>query len=159
MLSFRFLVLLSVLLSACGFQVRGTMELPPAMSTVFIDTSDRHSPFYRELTETIRASELTLTDSPSAADAVIKIHVDTTGRRPLSVSARNVPREYEIFYSVTYSVVLKSEEVLAAENFVLTRNYTYDETLVLGKAREEDVLRQSLAADQVRLLVQRVGAI
>ena len=37
---------------------------------------------------------------------------DRSGRRVLSVSARNTPQEYEIFYEVEYSVDRGGKEVL-----------------------------------------------
>jgi LPS-assembly lipoprotein len=153
------LIVVPLLLTACGFQLRGSTNFPPGMSVVYIDTPDRFSPFYRELTKSIREAELTLADNPIDADTVIRVLSDDTGQRAVSVSARNVPREYEVFYLVHYSVFINNEEVLAPQQFVLTRDYTFDETEVLGKSLEERVLRESIAADLVGLLVQRIGAI
>jgi len=147
------------MLSACGFQIRGMGNFPQGMSAVYVDTANRHSPFYSELTTRIRSSELELKTDRGDADTVIRIISDETGRRPLTVSARNVPREFEVFYLVNYSVAMNDEEVLTPQRLVLTRNYTYDETEVLGKAREEEVLRQALATDLVGLVVQQVSAI
>jgi outer membrane lipopolysaccharide assembly protein LptE/RlpB len=70
-----------------------------------------------------------------------------------------VPREYEIYYIVNFAVAMNGEQVLEPQRLVLTRNYTWNETLVLGKAREEEVLRRALATDLVGLLVQQVSAI
>lgn len=153
------LCLLVLMLSACGFQVRGIGNFPSGMAAVYVDTANRHSPFYSELTTRIRSSELELKKERGDADTVIRILNDETGRRPLTVSARNVPREFEVFYLVNYSVAIKDEEVLSEQRLVLTRNYTYDETEVLGKAREEELLRRALATDLVGLLVQQVSAI
>jgi len=152
-------LLMLLLLSACGFQLRGSTEFPPGMSAVYIDAANRFSPFYRELTKTLRESELSVADSPIDADSVIRIISDETGRRSLSVSARNVPREYEVFYVVRYAVFIDDEEVLTPQQSILTRDYTFDETEVLGKALEEEVLRNSIAEDLVGLLMQRIGAI
>ena len=149
----------TLLLSSCGFSIRGAAHFPPGMSAVYIDTNNRQSPFYRELTTTIRNAGLTLESKRDDADTVIKVLNDETGRRPLTVSARNVPREYEIFYLINYSVSIANQEVMSPQRLVLTRDYTYDETKVLGKAREEDVLREAIAADLVGLLVQQVSAI
>ncbi len=129
------------------------------MTTVYVDASNRHSPFYSELTTRIRSSELELKRERTDADTVIRILNDETGQRPLTVSARNVPREYEVFYIVSYSVSMNESTVLEPQELILTRNYTWDETLVLGKAREEEVLRRALATDLVGLLVQQVSAI
>lgn len=146
-------------LGACGFHVRGVGNFPTGMTAVYVDASNRHSPFYSELTTRIRGSQLQLKRERTDADTVIRILNDETGQRPLTVSARNVPREYEVFYIVSYSVSMNEATVLEPQELILTRNYTWDETLVLGKAREEDVLRRALATDLVGLLVQQVSAI
>jgi LPS-assembly lipoprotein len=77
----------------------------------------------------------------------------------LSVSARNTPREYEIFYSVTFALRAGAENLIEPESLIVTRSYTYDETQVLGKNREERVLRQSLADDLARRVVRRIEAL
>ncbi len=152
------LVVIPLLLTGCGFHLSGSTDFPPGVSAVYIQTPDRYSPFYRELTKTIRESELTLADNPIDADSVIRVLIDDTGRRASSVSARNIPVEYEVFYRVSYAVSIDDEEVLVPQQFVLTRSYTFDELLVRGKALEEQVLREAIAADLVGLLMQRVGA-
>lgn len=153
------MLLVSLLVAACGFQLRGSKDFPEGMSVVYIETSDRFSPFYRELTKTIRGSKLSLADNPVDADTIIRVISDQTGRRALSVSARNVPREYEVFYLVRYAIFIDDEEVLTPQQFILTRDYTFDETQVLGKALEEEFLRNSIAEDLVGLLMQQIGAI
>ena len=129
------------------------------MSRIYIDAQDRYTPFHRELRNAIRASDAEIVDEMMSADSVIHVRRDITGRRSLSVSIRNIPREYEVYYSVEYSVDVNGVEVLAPQTHTLTRDYTYDETLVLGKEREEQVLRDSIAADLVGLLQQRLSAL
>jgi len=146
-------------ITACGFTVRGTGNFPPGMTAVYVATPNRHSPFYSALTTKIRGSDLELTNYSADADTIIRILNDETGQRPLTVSARNVPREYEVFYIVDYSVSINGTEALEPQQLILTRNYTWDETEVLGKAREEEVLRRAIASDLVGLLVQQVSAI
>lgn len=150
---------LVLVLSACGFQVRGTGNFPAGMSAVYVDAEDRHSPFFSELTTRIRGSDLELKSDVNDADTIIRILGEETGRRPLTISARNVPREFEVYYLVSYAVAMDDAVVLEPQQLVLTRNYTYDETKVLGKAREEEVLRRALASDLVGLLVQQVSAL
>ena len=156
---YRVALLLPLLLTACGFQVRGVENFPPEISVIYIETPDRHSDFYQALVTEIRDSELTLTDDPTRADTVIRILSDVTGRRTLSVSARNVPTEYEVYYSINYAVTIDGKEVLSPKQHVLTRNYTYDETLVLGKQWEEKGLREAVAADLVGMVVHNIGAV
>ena len=155
----RAALILPLALTACGFHVRGAPELPPGISVVYVDSPDRYSDFYRALVERIGASKLTLADDPLSADTVIRVSRDQTGRRTLSVSARNVPTEFEVHYTVEYSVFIDGKEVLAPKQLVLARDYTYDETLVLGKGLEEEVLRRAIAEDLVGMVVQHIAAI
>jgi outer membrane lipopolysaccharide assembly protein LptE/RlpB len=77
----------------------------------------------------------------------------------LSVSARNTPAEYSIFYTVTYAVTAGGEEVLPAQTLTLTRDYTFDEEALLAKQHEEEILREALARDLVALVVKPRGPV
>jgi LPS-assembly lipoprotein len=145
--------------SGCGFQARGNANFPPEFAATYIDTADRYSPFYQELVTALRRSQLEIVDSRADAQTVIRISQDETGRRVQSVSPRNVPREFEVFYRIRYSVERDGVEVLEPQSLTRNRDYTYDETLVLGKALEEETLRRALAADLVELVLRRVETI
>ncbi len=77
----------------------------------------------------------------------------------LSVSARNVPREFEVFYTVFYSVQAENVTLLEPRSQTLTRAYTWDETEVLGKEKEEALLRDAIVADLVRIILIQLSAI
>lgn len=148
----------AALLAGCGFQLRGAPELPPEMARTYIQTDDRYSPFYRELTTTLRRNSVQLVDDPAEAGAVIRILSDDTGRRLLTVTARNVPAEYEVYYRVRFAAEFDGRQVIAPEQLALTREYAFDETRVLGKAGEEEILRRAIAADLVGLVTRRLAA-
>jgi outer membrane lipopolysaccharide assembly protein LptE/RlpB len=40
-----------------------------------------------------------------------------------------------------------------------TRDYTYDATLVLGKAREEELLRDAIVNDLVRIVLKQISTL
>lgn len=153
-----FVLLLPVLLTACGFHLRGAVGFPADVSTVYVQAVDRYSPFYRELVMMIQKNGYGPVSDPASADVHIRVLSDDTDRRALTVSARNVPREFEVYYLINCSVEIHGEQVIEQQRFLLTRDYTYDETKVLGKANEEDVLTNALAKDLVGLLVQMINA-
>jgi LPS-assembly lipoprotein len=97
-------------------------------------------------------------EAPAEGAAILDITLDETGQRVLSVSARNIPREYEVYYAVTFSLRVGAESLLSDESLVVTRAYTYDETEVLAKSAEEQILREALAADLARRVMQRIQA-
>jgi len=152
------ILVLFLFLTACGFQLRGAAPLPPEMSKTYIDTSDRHSLFYREVRNALRNSGVEVVESLKDATATFVIRGDDTGQRVLSVSARNVPREFEIYYTIIYSVVSTDKVILTERDQTLTRDYIWDETLVLGKEKEEQLLREAIVNDLIRIVLIQLSA-
>ena len=129
------------------------------MERTFIAAQDRHSLFYRELRRQLREAGVQLADIPDDATATLTISVDETNQRVLSVSTRNVPTEYEVYYSIEYGVDSGDKVLLRRQFITLTRDYTYDETLVLGKAHEEQLLREAIVEDLVRIVLKQLGTL
>jgi LPS-assembly lipoprotein len=129
------------------------------MERTYISASDGYSLFLREFKSRLQASGVELTDSATDATATFTISFDETSQRVLSVSARNVPTEYEVFYTISYSLDAGAETLLPQQTLTLTRNYTYDSTLVLGKAHEEELLREAIVKDLVRIVMKQISTL
>ena len=129
------------------------------MEKTYIATSDRYSPFLRELESELRAAGVDLVDSAGDATATFTILFDQTSQRVLSVSARNVPTEYEVYYTISYSLDSGTDTLMPQQTLTLTRDYTYDSTLVLGKAREEELLRDAIVDDLVRIVMKQISTL
>lgn len=152
-------VLLVLFVAGCGFQLRGATTVPAEMSRTYIDTPDRHSLFYRRLRDGFASAGVEIVDSPVESTATFSIVADDTGQRVLSVSARNVPTEYEVYYTVSYGAVTSSRSLLPVRTQTLTRDYTWDETLVLGKEKEEQLLREAIVDDLVRVVMIQLSGL
>jgi LPS-assembly lipoprotein len=153
------LVLLALHLSGCGWRLQGTTHLSQTMSVTYLDSKDHYTDFNRALRESLASSGARIAASPEEATAVVKILRDESGQRVLSVSGRNTPEEYEVFYAVEYSVSSAAEELIPKQKLELTRDYSYDPTAVLAKEREQAVLREALARDLAGLVVRRLGSL
>ena len=148
--------LIVLLITSCGFQLRVAKNLPIEMNRTYISTEDEYSIFYRQLKKGLYERGVEVVESPVDATAVFNILQEDTGQRVLSVSGRNVVREYEVFYRVFYSIQTKDKLIKSPQEEILTRDYTYDETLVLGKEREENLLREAIADDLVRIILMQL---
>lgn len=159
--SARASLVLGVLLgvAGCGFHLQGAGTLPSAMMRTYVATGDPHSEFTVSLTDVLRQRGAEVLGAPEAGAAVLDINVDETGQRVLSVSSRNIPREFEVYYTVTFSLSVGAETLIRGEPLVATRAYTYDETQVLAKEAEEQILREALADDLARRVLQRIQAL
>ncbi|HLS81688.1 MAG TPA: LPS assembly lipoprotein LptE [Steroidobacter sp.] len=154
-----FAAVLAVSLSACGWRLQGTSRLPPIMTAAYVEAEDRYSEFNRALRDSLRASGARLTERRTEATAVVRILDEESGQRVLSVSARNTPEEYEIYYTVEYSVEGEQGELIPPQRLEMTRDYSYDVTAVLAKQREEAMLRAALARDLAAQVVRRIASL
>ena len=146
-------------LTGCGFQLQGRESLPPELGRTYISTADPYTEFHRALVSALEVRGIEVIDDPALASSVIDIARDQTGQRVLSVSARNIPREFEVYYTVEYSVRTSEGTVLSPQRITLTQDYTWRETEVLGKRREQEVLRSALIRDLVRQVMRQLSAI
>ena len=150
---------LAVLLGAagaggCGFQLEGAGVLPDAAAATYLETPKPYTAFYDSLSRALRARGVELADSRGRAGAVLRIIEDTSGQRVLSVSARNTPQEYEVFYAVVFSLEADGASLIDSEFLVATRSYSYDAARVLGMSAEEEMLREALAEDLARRVLR-----
>ena len=129
------------------------------MERTYIAPLERNTQFHRELRRQLMAAGVNIVDSPDNATAIFSITVDRTGQRVVSVSTRNVPTEYQVFYRVGYALTSGEKILLSPQDVTFTRDYTYDETLVLGKAHEEDLMREAIVGDLVRTILKQLSTL
>lgn len=146
-------------LSGCGFHIKGESSVPSEMERTYIAAADQYSMFYRELKLQLQANGVQIVELPIESTATLSIHFDKTDQRVLSVSARNTPTEYEVYYSIEYSLDSGTKNLQPKQFITLTRDYTYDETLVLGKSHEEQLMREAIVDDLVRTVLRQLGSL
>jgi LPS-assembly lipoprotein len=147
------------LATGCGFHLKGVVTLPSGLGAIYLSLPDDLSPFAVELRRALEHAGAVTTTVLSDAGTVVRVRVDRTARRVLAVSARNTPTEYEIFYLLEYSIERDGTEVVAPDRLELTRNFSFDESLVLAKGHEEEILRQALARDLADLVLRRLESL
>lgn len=150
-------LLVALTLAACGFHRQGVTRMPAVMKRMYVDATDRRTDFQLGLKHALEASGTELVEDAKSSTATLRITRDETGQRVLSVSARNTPREYEVYYTVTYSVTSEGRELVAPQTLTLTRDYSFNEQKLLAKGEEEDILREALARDLVGIVLRRLA--
>ena len=153
------LPLLTLLLAACGFQLQGRQNLPPQLASVQVEAADRHSDFTHALRRSLDASGARLVEDAGADVAVVRILSDRVTENVLSVDARNIATDFELIYEVEVEVRSGTTELMAAEPFLLSRIYSFNETRLLAKQREKDVLREALARDLASVVLRRLTSL
>ena len=151
------LVALAPMFAACGFHLQGVARLPPAFATTRIVADDRYTDFHRALEDALRGAGSAL--GGSEATATVEVLKDDSGQRVLSVSASNTPTEYEVYYTIRYGVRIGDKEALSPKILTLTRAYSFNETAVLAKEQEQEIIRAALARELASLVMRRLAAL
>jgi LPS-assembly lipoprotein len=146
-------------LVSCGFHLQGRQPLPQAFSYTYIDAKDEQTDFVQDLRKALIASGSRVTRTQASSGATITVHDDELTERVLSVSARNIPTEYELTYKVQFTVTADGRQLIDHEEISATRDFSFDETQLLAKEREQEILREALARDLVALVMRRLAAL
>ncbi len=153
-------LLLPVLsLVGCGFRLQGRVPLPATLASTWIVAEDTQTDFVVDLRRALRASGARLATRREDATAVLRVRRDELSERVLSVSGRNIPREVELTYTVRLEVEGGGQSLLPEEQFAVSRDLSFDESALLAKEREQEVLRAALARDLVGVVMRRLESL
>jgi LPS-assembly lipoprotein len=151
---------LLALLGGCGFHLQGSYPLPHTLAVVHIDAIDTQSDFYIGMRKALLAAGTHLDDAGSnQSAATLHILTDATKQSILTVSALNVPTEYELSYTVRFSVDANGRQLMAPEQHVLVRDYSYSESAQLAKQREAAILTSALAHELTGVVMRRLSSL
>ena len=149
----------TLLLGACGFHLQGHAPLPPAVKNAYLEVPDRQSDFVQSLRRALLSNGAHLAREKGQASAVVSIVRDNVTRRVVAVSATNQPNQYEVTYTVSFSVTAGDKELLAQQEVSATRTYSFDERLLLAKGHEDDLLREDMAHDLADMVMRRLSSL
>jgi LPS-assembly lipoprotein len=152
-------VLLLAVLSACGFHLRGEVELPPLMQDTYIDSRDPYTGIARALRTQLERSDINVLETREQASAVLKIIGERSENRVLSVGSSGKATEYELFDEVVFSLSDAAGKVLVEPQTVrMTRDLVFDETELLGKLAEADSIHREMLDSISRQILTRIHA-
>ena len=151
-------VLLSLLLAACGFHLRLKTDLP--FSSLFIE-SPSYSQFATDLKRAIRvSSNAQIAEQANQADVTLAILSEGRERAILSLSGGGKVREFQLRYKVAYRLRdAHGKDLMSSGEILLKRDLIYDDTQVLAKESEEALLYRDMQGDAVQQLLRRLAAV
>jgi len=143
-------------LCACGFRLAGSEPLPPVLARPYLSVKDPYTDFAREFESQLKSSGALVQEIRQDSTATIEVTKDLVERRTLAVSARNIPTDYELIYTVTFAVHGTDTELLAPQTISLSRDYSFQENELLAIEHEADILRAQMARDLVGVAMRRL---
>ena len=150
---------LIIMLASCGFQLRGSYQLPEVMQTTYLETPNENSELVRALRRSLQ-SNVKLVSSRQQAQASLRLFNEQHNKRILSVDTRGRAREYEINYKISFELTVAGDDkVYEIQHLSLQRDFAFDVEDVLATDREPATLLSDMQQDMVRLIMLRLQAL
>lgn len=149
---------LALLLSACGYHLRGAFALPENMKNVYVEGGS--APLLEQFKQVMQTSSSQLSSSRKGAGIVIKIANEDFNRRVLSLSTRGKSNEFELTYRLDYEFANAKDALLMERQTVeIRREYYNDQQFVIAKDNEEAVIRNEMYQQAVHTIVNRARVV
>ena len=148
--------ILTLLLAACGFQLRGVASLP--FESLYVDGGGDPA-LAAEISRAIHSGTQTmLTAKADDAQAVLQVQEAAREKRILALSGAGRVREYELIYRVGFRLTDKQgRDLIAPQPIELRRSLLWDDAQVLAKEQEEALLYRDMQNDMLSQLMRRLA--
>lgn len=145
------------LASGCGFRARGSISLPADIQSIYIDGPVE---FADEIKVFLNEEDVTVVEGAGEADAVIAIHSQRFDERVAAVDATTgKAREFELLYTVDYSIRMKDGVMLIPNERVVSRRiYVFDPTAVLAATQNVEALQRDMRQDAAQRIIRATEA-
>lgn len=143
---------------SCGFHLRGgDMERLPL---IYIEGGNPQQGIHREIERMVENLGKDLAPERDQAEIILQINQEDYQRTPLSISRQLSVQEYELIYMINFQMNDVTGKIISpAQTLTFTRDYSFADTnQILGKANEENLLRQEMLYDGVSQILAQVLA-
>jgi LPS-assembly lipoprotein len=150
------IVVIALILSACGFHLRGAYSLP-------FDTMYINQPESNELRAVIKrnveaSTQTRIVDEQRDSQAILSIVSDAKLKKILSLNSAGRVREYQLTRTFVFKVTHpRGGDYLPQSSIVISREMTFDDSAVLSKEAEEILLWRDIQNDLVQQLLRRLA--
>src|SRR4051812_30714589 len=146
----------SLLLAGCGFQLRGSADVP--FKTIFVPSVA--GGIGLELKRNIQAgTNAKVVDEAKQAEAVLDILEETRIKEILSLTGTGRVREFQLRYRVGFRVHDgKGKDFVPQSTIQLSRDIGFNDSEVLAREAEEGLLYRDMQTDMVQQIMRRLAA-
>lgn len=152
------LVMLSSLLSGCGFHLRGSYDLPPQFQQIYVSSTIEFSELSRHVKDRLRINQVEMLSAPDQQHPHLMLLSDKLEERDLSLVGDGLVVEYELLYTVSVGIDVEGEERIY-QDFVITRDYQDDPNKALAKAREKRLLITEMRQQAADMIVRYLASL
>jgi LPS-assembly lipoprotein len=150
---------LTLMLAACGFQLRGEANLPPTLQRVHVQIADQFSPLKRDLEAALARAGAQVADK--SGEGVAELTLTNVSLAPVvrSVGATAFVNEFSMIYHVELAIADGAgKSLLPLQVIEHSREFTFDQSQAIGTNVEQDEIKKEMERDMVQTVMRKVEA-
>lgn len=151
------LALAALLQGGCGFQLRGSADLPYV--SLYVDMPES-SPLGAELKRNLRAGTKTrISTRREDAEAILIPFGELRNKTILSLSSSGRVREFRLKYTFNFRITdQQGRDVIEPAALLIERDFAFNDNQVLAKEAEEALIFSDMQTDMVQQILRRLVA-
>lgn len=147
-----------IMLSGCGFQLRGNYLLAPELQNIVFSSVDPYSELTRIVKQHLTINDVNLLQQSDKDVPQMRMLQDNLDRRTLSVFPNGQVAEYELIYTVRYQILIPGQDVQQF-SFELNRDYQDDPDIALAKSRELSLMLREMRKEAANKILRDMASI
>jgi LPS-assembly lipoprotein len=150
-------LMLAIVLSACGFHLKGMIDVPQWLNNVSIIAKNGDKQLVAKLSSQLEGYKIEVNPDPARAQYWLVINNITLQQQIVSIGASTNPRQYQLIMIVEFLLQTpKGQIIKPARKVTVNRQFTANNDRILGSNEEETILINEMQQDAALQIINRL---
>lgn len=151
-------LLLTLFLTACGFHLRGLIDIPKWLTNVAIISKVDNKELKSILKSQLEGYKISVNPNPATANYWLIINKTNFQQQIVSIGASTNPRQYQLILTIEFMLQSAKGQIIKPLRVVsVSRQLTVNNDRILGSNDEEAVLISEMRKEAVTQIINRLS--
>lgn len=152
-----FIALLTLIIAACGFQLRGSLNLPTNLKALAVDGPEPYSPLLVQARDLLKSSGI---ETPDDAPYTLYVSKEELGKTRFTQNQNVLYDEFMLTHTAKFELRRHDGTLIMKPQELTEMTLFQDDKSTAGtKINEENILREELAQKLAVKIMRRVQAV
>lgn len=152
-----FIALLAVVITGCGFQLRGSLNLPPNLKALTVDGPEPYSPLLVQARDILKSAGI---ETPDSAPYTLYVIKEELGKTRFTQNQNVLYDEFMLTHTAKFELRRQDGTLITKPQELTEMTLFQDDQSTAGtKINEENILREELAQKLAVKIMRRVQAV
>lgn len=148
------------LLAACGFKLRGNIELPPNLHTLAVVSADPYSDLSLDIKQSLKSAGATVLDTATPGYPTLYLNRERFSEDVLSISGKTAEaQEAMLRLHVSYRLEIDPNQPPIVDTVTVSQDYSFNPSDALAKTNEREVVLSDMRRHALRQILRRLTAL